>query len=79
MLGYAVTCAADTTTETRAGDRGLMRMWEAVEAAPKPALIVIKEMERPARLAVAEPAEKSSPTSTASRRTASVAANSPAT
>jgi regulator of RNase E activity RraA len=43
MLGYAVTCTADTTTETRR-DRGLIRLWEAVEAAPHPAVIVIKDV-----------------------------------
>ena len=44
LLGYAVTCTADTTTEARRQDRGLMRLWEAVEAAPKPAVIVIKDI-----------------------------------
>ena len=44
LLGYAVTCTADTTTESRAGDRGLLRLWEAVEAAPKPAVIVMKDI-----------------------------------
>ena len=38
MMGYAVTCTADTTTETRADERGLMRLWAAIEAAPKPAV-----------------------------------------
>jgi regulator of RNase E activity RraA len=44
MIGYAVTCTADSTTETRRDDRGLLRLWEAVEAAPKPAVIVIKDI-----------------------------------
>ena len=44
MVGYAVTCTADSTTEARRGDRGLLRLWEAVEAAPKPAVIVIKDI-----------------------------------
>jgi 4-hydroxy-4-methyl-2-oxoglutarate aldolase len=44
MVGYAVTCTADTTTASRTGDRGLMRLWEALEAAPKPAVIVIKDI-----------------------------------
>jgi 4-hydroxy-4-methyl-2-oxoglutarate aldolase len=43
-IGYAVTCTADTTTASRTGDRGLMRLWEAIEAAPKPAVIVIKDI-----------------------------------
>ena len=42
--GYAVTCTGDTTTVSRSGDRGLMRLWEALEAAPKPAVIVIKDI-----------------------------------
>lgn len=42
-LGYAVTCTADSTTESRRDDRGLLRLWEALEAAPKPAVIVIKD------------------------------------
>lgn len=43
-LGYAVTCTADSTTESRRDERGLLRLWEAVEAAPKPAVIVIKDI-----------------------------------
>jgi len=43
-MGYAVTCTADTTTETRADERGLMRLWAAIEAAPKPAVLVIKDI-----------------------------------
>ena len=44
MLGYAVTCTADSTTEERRDDRGLLRLWAAVEQAPKPAVIVIKDI-----------------------------------
>ena len=44
MLGYAVTCTGDTTTPSRRGDRGLMRLWEAIEQAPKPAVLVIKDV-----------------------------------
>jgi regulator of RNase E activity RraA len=43
-VGYAVTCTADSTTESRRDERGLMRLWEAVEAAAKPAVIVIKDI-----------------------------------
>ncbi len=43
-VGYAVTCTADSTTESRVDDRGLMRLWEAIEAAPKPAFVVIKDI-----------------------------------
>jgi regulator of RNase E activity RraA len=43
-IGYAVTCTADTTTPSRRDDRGQMRLWEAIEAAPKPAVIVIKDI-----------------------------------
>ena len=44
MLGYAVTCTADSTTAVRRDERGLLRLWAAVEAAPKPAVIVIKDI-----------------------------------
>lgn len=44
MLGYAVTCTADSTTAWRRDERGLLRLWAAVEAAPKPAVIVIKDI-----------------------------------
>lgn len=43
-VGYAVTCTADSTTEGRADERGLLRLWAAIEAAPKPAVIVIKDI-----------------------------------
>jgi 4-hydroxy-4-methyl-2-oxoglutarate aldolase len=44
MAGYGVTCTADTTTESRGDERGLLRLWEAVEAAPKPVVVVIKDI-----------------------------------
>ena len=49
LMGYAVICTADSTTESRKDERGLLRLWEAVEKAPKPAVIVIKDAgpERP--------------------------------
>ena len=43
-IGYAVTCTADSTTEVRTDERGLLRLWAAVEQAPKPAVIVIKDI-----------------------------------
>jgi 4-hydroxy-4-methyl-2-oxoglutarate aldolase len=43
-VGYAVTCTADSTTALRRDERGLLRLWQAVEAAPKPAVIVIKDI-----------------------------------
>lgn len=43
-VGYAVTCTADSTTEARADERGLMRLWAAIEAAPKPVVLVIKDI-----------------------------------
>jgi regulator of RNase E activity RraA len=43
-VGYAVTCTADSTSASRRDDRGLLRLWAAVEAAPKPAVIVIKDI-----------------------------------
>ena len=44
MLGYAATCTADSTTEGRPDREGLLRLWSALEAAPKPAVIVIKDV-----------------------------------
>jgi 4-hydroxy-4-methyl-2-oxoglutarate aldolase len=44
MMGYAVTCTADSTTENRPEPRGLLPLWEALEAAPKPAIVVIKDV-----------------------------------
>jgi regulator of RNase E activity RraA len=44
MVGYAVTCTADSCTESREAVDGLMRLWAALEAAPKPAVLVIKDV-----------------------------------
>ncbi|MGH9372803.1 MAG: RraA family protein, partial [Vicinamibacterales bacterium] len=44
MLGYAVTCTAQSTIEAARPDRGLLRLWAAVEAAPTPVVIVIKDI-----------------------------------
>jgi len=43
-VGYAVTCTADSCTEDRVADDGLMRLWEALERAPKPAVLVMKDV-----------------------------------
>ncbi len=43
MLGYAVTATANSMTPGRARDRrGLMRLFDAVAAAPKPSVLVVK-------------------------------------
>jgi len=44
MLGYAVTCTADSTTEARPDGAGLIGLWAALEAAPKPSVLVIKDV-----------------------------------
>lgn len=44
MVGYALTCTADSTTETRTNREGLLRLWEAVERAPRPVVIVISDV-----------------------------------
>jgi regulator of RNase E activity RraA len=45
MLGYAVTATANSMAPGRARDRrGLMRLFDAVAAAPKPSVLVIKEV-----------------------------------
>ena len=44
MVGYAVTCTADSTTEEPRNPRGLLPLWEALEKAPKPSVLVIKDI-----------------------------------
>ncbi len=44
MVGYAVTCTAESTSEEAKAPRGLLPLWEALEAAPKPAVLVIKDI-----------------------------------
>jgi len=44
MLGYAVTCTADSTTEGRPNPHGLFPLWEAIERSPKPAVVVMKDI-----------------------------------
>jgi 4-hydroxy-4-methyl-2-oxoglutarate aldolase len=44
MAGYAVTCTADSTKEGRADGAGLIGLWSALEAAPRPAVLVIKDV-----------------------------------
>ena len=43
-IGYALTCTADSTTNSRGDQRGLLRLWEALEAAPQPSVLVIKDI-----------------------------------
>ena len=43
-VGYAVTCTADSTTESRRQERGLMALWAALEAGPKPSVLVMKDI-----------------------------------
>ena len=44
LVGYALTCTVDSTTEARRGEGGLLRLWETLEAAPKPAVLVMKDV-----------------------------------
>jgi 4-hydroxy-4-methyl-2-oxoglutarate aldolase len=44
MVGYAVTCTADSTTESRTDREGLMRLWAAIDASPRPAVVVIHDI-----------------------------------
>jgi regulator of RNase E activity RraA len=44
MVGYAVTCTADSTSEDATSARGLLPLWEALEEAPKPVVLVIKDI-----------------------------------
>ena len=43
-VGYALTCTADSTTNSRVDERGLLRLWEALEMAPQPSVLVIKDI-----------------------------------
>ena len=44
MVGYAVTCTADSTTEGRADGAGLLGLWAALEATSGPTVLVIKDV-----------------------------------
>ncbi len=45
MVGYAVTATADSMTPGRARDRkGHMRLFDAIAAAPKPAILVVQDI-----------------------------------
>jgi 4-hydroxy-4-methyl-2-oxoglutarate aldolase len=44
MVGYAVTCTVDSTTEGRPQGAGLLGLWEAIEAAQKPVVLVMKDV-----------------------------------
>ncbi|HEX5164993.1 MAG TPA: RraA family protein [Thermomicrobiales bacterium] len=43
MVGYAVTCTVDSTTEGRVGI-GFQRLYEILETAPKPAVVVMQDV-----------------------------------
>jgi regulator of RNase E activity RraA len=43
MLGYAVTCKGDSTTEGKNVAREHQKLYEAIAASPKPALVVIQD------------------------------------
>ena len=44
MVGYAVTCTADSTTPGEQGQSRLLDVFDAVAAAPKPAVVVIQNV-----------------------------------
>lgn len=44
MLGYAITCTADTSTPGDRRPNGLSKVWDAIEAAPQPAVLVIQHV-----------------------------------
>ncbi len=43
MLGYAVTCKGDSTTEGKKVEREHQKLYEAIAASPKPAVVVIQD------------------------------------
>ena len=42
--GYAVTCRADSTTEGRKMERGLVQLWELIGRMPGPTMVVIQDV-----------------------------------
>jgi regulator of RNase E activity RraA len=44
MVGYAVTCTADSTSPTSGRVNRRLELLEAIEASPKPAIVVIKDV-----------------------------------
>jgi 4-hydroxy-4-methyl-2-oxoglutarate aldolase len=44
MVGYAVTCTADSTTPTSGRVNRRFELLEAIQAAPKPAIVVVKNV-----------------------------------
>lgn len=44
MVGYAVTCTADSTSETPPCENAWMRLWEVLETSPRPSVLVIKDI-----------------------------------
>lgn len=42
--GYAVTCRADSTTEGRKMERGLVQLWELLARTPGPTIVVIQDV-----------------------------------
>lgn len=43
MLGYAITCKGDSTTEGRKVERAHQQLYAAIAASPKPAIVVIQD------------------------------------
>ncbi|MBX6771793.1 MAG: RraA family protein [Chloroflexi bacterium] len=43
MVGYAVTCKGDSTTEGRQVERAHQKLYEAIAASPKPVVVVIQD------------------------------------
>lgn len=43
MLGFAVTCKGDSTTEGRKVERAHQQLYEAIAASPRPAVVVIQD------------------------------------
>lgn len=43
MVGYAVTCKGDSTTEAKKIPREHQKLYEAIAASPKPAIVVIQD------------------------------------
>lgn len=44
MVGYAVTCTADSTIPDKSRKSSIMALYEAIQAAPKPAVVILKDV-----------------------------------
>ena len=49
MVGYAITCTADSTTEDYKNPNQLYNLYKALDAAPKPTIVILKDVSQQRR------------------------------